>query len=104
MAEAADGGGDLRRRAGDAGVDEGQTVRVLAQVGMPDGEAQDIQARAQLDDVYTVTLNGPGRPRPGVCRGRSYWPPGAPVALAHTGWPPRVWPPGPPAATVRRFI
>jgi hypothetical protein len=45
VAKGADGGGDLRRGAGDAGVDEGQAVRILAQVGVPDREAQEVQAR-----------------------------------------------------------
>jgi hypothetical protein len=68
MAERADGGGDLRRGAGDAGVDEGQAVGVVAQVGMADRETQEVQARDQLDDVHAVTLMCPARARPGVCR------------------------------------
>jgi hypothetical protein len=39
MAEPVDGRGDLRRGAVRAGVDEGQAVRVVAQVGVPDREA-----------------------------------------------------------------
>ena len=62
--EGADGRGDQRGGAGDAGVDEGQAVRILAQVGMPDPEAQEVQARDQLDDIHTVTLGGRGRGTP----------------------------------------
>jgi hypothetical protein len=95
MAERADGGGDLRRGAGDAGVDEGQAVRVLAEVGVPNREAQEVQARDQLDDVHAVTLRrgGPGSPwclpsadrltAEGLVRGRAH--PGARRGLARPG-------------------
>jgi len=61
------GRGNLRRRAGDAGVDEGQAVRVLAQVGVPDWEAQEVQVREKFDDIHGVTLRRPGLGCPAGC-------------------------------------
>ena len=40
-----DGIGEQARRAGEAGVDEGQPVGILPQVGVPDRQADEEQAR-----------------------------------------------------------
>ena len=98
MAECADGCGDLRGGAGDAGVDEGQAIRVLAQVGMPDREAQEVQARDQLDDVHTVTLGGPGRGVPWYLL-----PADRPTAGSPAGGPSRDLPAAGPPATLRHL-
>jgi Phage integrase family len=53
----ADRFGDQRRGAGEPGVDEGQPVGVVPQVGMPDRKPDEVQARHQLDDVHEATVS-----------------------------------------------
>lgn len=54
----ADGGANLPRGAGEAGVDGSQAAGVGAQVGVPDGEAQVVQAgtRSATSMPATVSL------------------------------------------------
>lgn len=53
-----DGVGQLRSGAGHAGVNKGQPVRVRAQVGMPDREAQKVQARSQFCHIHAGNAKG----------------------------------------------
>ena len=55
---------DRRRGAGEAGVDERESVGVVPQVGVPDREADLVQPRGELDEFHPSTVTGrrPGRP------------------------------------------
>jgi hypothetical protein len=64
----ADRVGDQRRGPGKAGVDEGEPVAIAPQVGVPDSEADEPQARQQLDDIHAATVSGRGADRPAFCR------------------------------------
>jgi hypothetical protein len=55
---------DQGRGAGEAGVDERESVGIAPKVGLPDRKADEVQARHQLDDVHTPTVSScrPGTP------------------------------------------
>ena len=50
--------GDQRRGPGKAGVDEGEPVGIVPQVGVPGRKADEAQARQELDDVHAATVTG----------------------------------------------
>ena len=73
---------------------------------MPDPEAQEVQARDQLNDIHTVTLGGRGQGAPPVCRRRSCLPQrqaavARPIPVAARG-PARPTRPRPPRVTFIR--
>jgi len=62
----ADGVGDQRRGPGEAGVDKGEPVGIVPQVSVPDRQADEAQARPELDDVHAATVSGGGTGMPGA--------------------------------------
>jgi hypothetical protein len=43
---------DQRLGTGKAGVDKGQPIGITPQIGVPDREPDEVQARHQLDDIH----------------------------------------------------